>query len=100
MRIRSPRELGGFLRDARRKAGLSQTELANRLHTSQKWISTVENGKATAEMGMVLRVLEVLGVELSLRIATPEPQPADPAKTQPAMDDPGDLVKIYERALR
>ena len=44
MRIRSPKELGGFLKDTRYKAGLSQTELASRLNASQKWISGVENG--------------------------------------------------------
>ena len=72
MLIRSPKELGGFIKDARRNAGLSQTELASRINASQKWVSAVENGKASAEVGMVLRLLQALGAELDLHVPAQE----------------------------
>jgi HTH-type transcriptional regulator/antitoxin HipB len=96
MRIRSPKELGGFLKDTRRKAGLSQTELASRLNASQKWISGVENGKASAEVGMVLRLLEALGAELDLHPpAQKPPRPSD--ATERPTSHPGDLDKVLGR---
>ena len=97
MRIKTPRELGGFIKDTRQKAGLSQMELASRIHASQKWISTVENGKASAEVGMVLRLLEALRVEVDLRVPPQEPSRSVDAPTQPALSHPGDLNEILGR---
>lgn len=97
MLIRSPKELGGFLRDARRKARLSQSELASRIHTSQKWISAVENGKASAEVGMVLRFAQALGAELDLHVPAQEPSRPSDAPERPTLSHPGDLDEILGR---
>ena len=40
---------------------------------SRKWISEVENGKATAEFGLVCRVLDCLGAHLEV-VISPKPQ--------------------------
>lgn len=67
MFIKTAKDIGILIREARRKSGLSQTELARKLNASQGWISEVEAGKATAEIGMVLKTLVVLGIKLDAR---------------------------------
>jgi y4mF family transcriptional regulator len=57
-------EIGKIIRAARLHRGLSQADLARLLGTTQAWVSEVEKGKDTAQIGMVLRVLNRLGVKL------------------------------------
>jgi transcriptional regulator with XRE-family HTH domain len=46
---------------AKRKAlNLSQTEIALRAGVSRKWVSEFERGKAEAELGLTLRLLDAL----------------------------------------
>ncbi|MBC9177163.1 helix-turn-helix domain-containing protein [Pseudoroseomonas ludipueritiae] len=66
MRVSTPDELGSFIRGQRKHQGLTQDELAKMVPASQKWLSEVENGKATAEIGQVMRLLTVLGVSIDL----------------------------------
>jgi HTH-type transcriptional regulator/antitoxin HipB len=72
VRIGNARDLGGYLRDQRRQAGLSQTELCERALVSRRWLSNLEAGKPTAEVGLVLRVVAALGLTVELR---PAPAP-------------------------
>jgi y4mF family transcriptional regulator len=71
MLIRTPADLGAVIRDRRKALGLDQSELASRVEASRQWIIGVEQGKSRAELGLVLRTLDVLGVRLetSLREA-------------------------------
>jgi HTH-type transcriptional regulator/antitoxin HipB len=46
--------------------GLSQAELAERARVSRKWVYEFEGGKSTAELGLLLRVLDVLDLTLEL----------------------------------
>jgi HTH-type transcriptional regulator/antitoxin HipB len=46
--------------------GLSQVALARRAGVSRKWISEFEAGNLSAEIGLVLRVLDALGMALDL----------------------------------
>lgn len=100
MRVRTAKELGAFIRSARRDAGLSQTMLAARLNVGQKWLSEVENGKATAEIGMVLRLLAALGTTVDLRRESEQPdatqEQAEAVPHRP-LDAPGDLRTILDR---
>ncbi|HEU0288199.1 MAG TPA: helix-turn-helix domain-containing protein, partial [Nocardioidaceae bacterium] len=50
----------------RRELGLSQAQLAERIGVSRKWVSEFERGKATAELGLVLRLLESLDLQLKV----------------------------------
>jgi predicted transcriptional regulator len=72
VRIGNARDLGGYLRDQRRQAGLSQTELCERALVSRRWLSNLEAGKPTAEVGLVLRVVAALDLTVELR---PAPAP-------------------------
>lgn len=64
MRIRSVRDLGALVRDRRRHHHLSQAELAARIGASRKWVVDFEQGKPTAEVGLVLKTLAALGIAL------------------------------------
>ena len=70
MRIRTPRELGAVLRDERRRLGLSQVDLSEKADVSRKWIVEMENGKARAELALVLRALRALGLTLTVERET------------------------------
>ena len=61
-------DAGGFgraVRTARKEAGLSQTQLAELCGCSQRFVSEVERGKATAELGRALKLLSALGVPVT-----------------------------------
>ncbi|HVC82913.1 MAG TPA: helix-turn-helix domain-containing protein [Chloroflexota bacterium] len=66
MRVRSIRDMAAAVRGRRTDLTLSQAELARRAGVSRKWISEFEAGKSTAEFGLVIRVLEELGLVLDL----------------------------------
>jgi len=64
MWARNTIEIGKIIRAARTTRCMSQAELARLLGTTQAWISEVEKGKDTAQIGLVLRVLAQLNVRL------------------------------------
>ena len=66
MLLRTPFDLGAAIRDQRHRLNLDQAELATRIGVSRKWIIDVEKGKPRAEIGLVLRALDALGLRLSL----------------------------------
>ena len=65
MRVESAADFGRAVRTARKEAGLSQMQLAERCGCSQRFVSEVERGKETAELGRAIKLLEVLNVPLS-----------------------------------
>jgi HTH-type transcriptional regulator/antitoxin HipB len=64
MRIRTPVDLGALLRDRRTKLDLDQKALADMIGVSRQWIVAMEKGKPRAEIGLVLRALAALGINL------------------------------------
>jgi HTH-type transcriptional regulator/antitoxin HipB len=66
MRIGTPRDLGLFVRESRRDLGKTQAELAAEARVSRRWLAALEAGKATAEVGLVLRTLHALGLVLDV----------------------------------
>jgi HTH-type transcriptional regulator/antitoxin HipB len=66
MAIRSIREIAAVVRGRRLDLGLSQSQLATQAGVSRKWISEFESSKSTAELGLVLRVLDALDLSLEL----------------------------------
>lgn len=53
-------ELGRAIKKVRTVRGMTQQELAMQTGTSTKFISNVENGKDTAQLGKVLLLVRVL----------------------------------------
>lgn len=72
MRINTLRDLIAATRGRRLELGLSQSEVAERAHVSRQWIGAFEAGKPTAEIGLVIRLLDALGLHLD--IAAPQGQ--------------------------
>ena len=62
--VRTARELGAVVRQARLDARMSQEGLAEKAGVSRPWLSELETGKRTAEVGLVLRVLSAAGLTL------------------------------------
>jgi len=67
LRISNARDLGHYVRNQRREAGLNQSDLAVRAAVSRRWLSDLEAGKPTVEVGIVLRVLAALGQLVDVR---------------------------------
>jgi HTH-type transcriptional regulator/antitoxin HipB len=57
---------GNIIREERKKRNLTQTQLGDLSGTSINFISQIEAGKETAHIGKVLKVLQVLGVQLEV----------------------------------
>ena len=66
MKIRSVEELGEAIRTRRKELHYTQTFLAEFTGFSVSFISDVERGKATAEIGKTLQLLMILGLDLSV----------------------------------
>ena len=62
--VMSTKELGELLRKKRKDQGLTQAQVAEHCGLSPRFISEVERGKASAEIGKVLYLLATLGVDL------------------------------------
>jgi HTH-type transcriptional regulator / antitoxin HipB len=62
----TPEELGRFVKKARKAMGLTQAELALTSGTGMRFISDLENGKPTCQIGKTLTVLKTLGLRFTL----------------------------------
>jgi HTH-type transcriptional regulator/antitoxin HipB len=80
MSIHTPAQLGAAIRHQRKLLKLDQAALAKRIGVSRQWIIGIEKGRARAELGLVLRAIEAVG--LALEIFLPNPRP----KTSPGPD--------------
>ena len=69
MQVRTPKDIGLLIRETRRQKSMTGAQLARRLGLSHSWLSEIENGKPTAEIGKVLQVMRFL--ELTIDIAPP-----------------------------
>lgn len=62
----SPEQLGRAIRVCRRQQGLRQAELAALAGVGNRFLSDLENGKATVELGKTVQVLMTLGLKLTV----------------------------------
>jgi HTH-type transcriptional regulator/antitoxin HipB len=62
---RNARQLGAAIRRNRKRQGLTQAALAQRMHTRQATISTLEKGEAA--LGTVIDALTALDLEIVVR---------------------------------
>lgn len=79
MLIRTPADLGAAIRDRRRQFGLDQATLAKRIGVSRQWVIGIERGRNRAELGLVLRALDTLGIRLNTGINESRGQAKTPA---------------------
>lgn len=78
MRVNSINDLTAIVRGRRAAAGLTQAEAAAAAGVSRQWLNEFEHGKPTAELGLVLAVLDALDLTLEL---SDEHPPSDAPST-------------------
>ncbi len=66
MKVTSPSEFGAQIRARRREKGLTQTELAQLCGVSLRFVSEVERGRASAGLGLVLRLASRLALDVDI----------------------------------
>ena len=86
MRLRTPADFGAAIREQRRVLDLDQAALARRVG--------VEKGKPRAAMQLVLRTLEVLGIELWTQRSAPS---SSPGSLPGAAVDLGSIVNAHRK---
>jgi HTH-type transcriptional regulator/antitoxin HipB len=64
--IMTVEEIGRAIRQTRKAQGLTQGELAMTANTASRFISELENGKTTCQIGKVLKVISCLGIKIEL----------------------------------
>jgi HTH-type transcriptional regulator/antitoxin HipB len=70
MQIRTAADLKATIRDHRVKLGMDQRSLAEKVGVGRQWIVEVEKGKPRAQIGLLLRTINVLGVSLAVETLT------------------------------
>lgn len=72
MIVSNSRELGLLIRQRRDELGLTQAEAASLAGVSRQWLIQVEQGKSTAQLDRVIRLLRALGLRTSVEpVSTP-----------------------------
>lgn len=66
--VQSPADLGVLIRALRKAAGVRQDDLAASVGVSKQFATDVEHGKPTAQVGLLLHVLEELGARVEVEI--------------------------------
>ncbi len=61
--IHTPQDLGEQVRRRRAELGLTQTELADVSRVTLRFVSELENGKETAQLAGIQRILASLGLD-------------------------------------
>lgn len=63
-RARTAKQIGAIIRRVRRNAGLTQTDLGNRIGLRQATISRLEKGEDETKLSTLLDALSALGLEI------------------------------------
>ncbi len=64
-RIQTTADLGALLREARKRQGYTQAELAEIAGVGVTYVINLEKGKQTAEIGKALHLCELLSISLT-----------------------------------
>lgn len=78
--VRTAEQLPPLLQAYRKEAGLTQSEVALRLGVSQQTYSAMERNADKVGSARLLKLLHILGVELSLGKTSPRPMPDAPGQ--------------------
>lgn len=65
MKIKTTKDIAILVKTERKKQNLTQTELAGLCNVGLRFIVDVEAGKETCQIGKVLKVLDVLGININ-----------------------------------
>lgn len=95
IRWRNSEQLGRAVRLKRQEKGLSQSALAAQLGVERKWVIRLESGNPKAGLGLVLKVLDALGLTASLGDEKP-PLSGEGGRTSA----PSRLDEVFRRLQR
>lgn len=59
-------EIGALIRETRKRLGVTQKDLALTAGTGLRFVIDLEKGKETCELGKSLRILQTLGISVTL----------------------------------
>ncbi len=80
------------MRDRRKRKGWTQADFAKRLGVSRLWIVQLEQGKDTAQMGLVLRALNELDVPFQVDLQ-PKASPNPNRLNEPTFYDIDNIIR-------
>ena len=60
------KELGAFVANERKRQGITQLQLSQAADVGRRFVVELENGKETIQIGKFLKVIDTLGMDLSL----------------------------------
>jgi len=63
--LKTAEDVGNIIRQRRKALGWDQARLASESGVSRQWVVDIEKGKPRAELQLVLRVMNVLGLRLT-----------------------------------
>lgn len=66
LNIATTGDIGALVKERRSELSLSQSDLAKKIGASRRWVSDIEGGKETSEIGRVILTLRTLGMKLSI----------------------------------
>jgi y4mF family transcriptional regulator len=66
--ISNPETLGLIVRAVRKSSGVRQDDLAAMAGVSKQFATDVEHGKATAQIGLVMKLLDQLGLTFTVNV--------------------------------
>jgi len=87
-----------LIRMARRRASLTQQELARRAATSQAAISAYESGRRSPSVNTLCRILAAAGFEVRMRLAEPDTHEASRALAEALL--PTEEVDVHNERER
>ena len=64
--ILNPEDLGGTIRRMRKQNGLTQEKAASLAGVGTRFLSELERGKPTSQIGKTLKVIRLLGLEIHI----------------------------------
>ena len=67
----TPETLGSVIRQRRKALGLTQIEAAGLCGVGERFLRELELGKATVQLGLALKVLAGLGIDLKIEARSP-----------------------------
>lgn len=66
-RVSDVADIADLLKRTRKSQGLTQADLASATGVGLRFISDIENGKETAQIGKVLHIMHALGIKMELK---------------------------------
>lgn len=95
MRVSKVRDIGRAIRARRLELGWSQTDLAEKVNTTRRWVGEIEHGKATAEVGLVVATLHAL--DITVHLVVPGATTRTEGTTAARLSSSSDLQEVVDR---